>query len=191
MSFDPKDSLLREPKARKDEFAESARKILWKDRYDRKAGVSVDTAGAIARAMEQAYRLGLAHAKLSAPASLAVSERQDADAPVSWTHISPRARNVLESVLRFKWNVVQIDGKDEYSEPRWGCYWDWGDRRPPEKRVELAQSYSRITIAPLVKLGLMREELQAKRIGLVVTAKGIASWQQAIAQDQTLFRDAP
>ncbi len=36
-------------------FREAAREIVHKDRYDRRAGLSVDTAGTIARALERAY----------------------------------------------------------------------------------------------------------------------------------------
>ena len=37
-------------------YREAAREIVAKDRYDRKNGFTVDTAGAIARALERAYR---------------------------------------------------------------------------------------------------------------------------------------
>ena len=43
---------------RKANFREEARGIVAKDRYDRKYGHAVDTAGAIARALERAYKQG-------------------------------------------------------------------------------------------------------------------------------------
>ena len=42
---------------RKARFREEARDIVAKDRYDRKYGRAVDTVGAIARALERAYKL--------------------------------------------------------------------------------------------------------------------------------------
>ena len=44
---------------RKALFREIAREIVAKDRYNRKYGLSVDTAGAIANALERAYREGI------------------------------------------------------------------------------------------------------------------------------------
>ena len=43
---------------RKIRFRETARTILRTDRVKRQLGEAVDTAGAMARAMDQAYRLG-------------------------------------------------------------------------------------------------------------------------------------
>ena len=48
-------------------FREAARAIVFKDRYDRRAGMSVDTAGAIARALERAYAQGFADAQAPSP----------------------------------------------------------------------------------------------------------------------------
>lgn len=48
---------------RKANFREEARGIVAKDRYDRKYGHAVDTAGAIARALERAYKQGFADAQ--------------------------------------------------------------------------------------------------------------------------------
>ncbi|WP_292069742.1 hypothetical protein [Mesorhizobium sp.] len=45
---------------RKAKFREIARSIVAKDRYNRKYGLAVDTAGAIAGALERAYRQGVA-----------------------------------------------------------------------------------------------------------------------------------
>ena len=48
-------------------FRETARDIVHKDRYDRRAGMSVDTAGAIARALERAYVQGFVDAHNNHP----------------------------------------------------------------------------------------------------------------------------
>jgi hypothetical protein len=189
VSIDPTNPDLLDAKTRKAEFRETAREILWKDRYDRKSRVSVDTGGAIARALEQAYKLGLAHAQDTSPRPQA--KKVDPDAPVPWKRLSSRARSVLESILHFNWSVVLVRAQDDWSPDRWGCYWDWGDRKPPEQRIELAQTYSRATLAPLIGLGLMREETVGDRATLVPTAKGIASWRAAIKENQTAFPDPP
>ena len=47
---------LRPDPRRKARFREIARGIVAKDRYNRKYGIAVDTAGAIAQALERAYR---------------------------------------------------------------------------------------------------------------------------------------
>ena len=57
----PADSCGRSPS--KSQFPEEARGIVAKDRYDRKYGHAVDTAGAIARALERAYKQGFADAQ--------------------------------------------------------------------------------------------------------------------------------
>jgi hypothetical protein len=48
---------------RKIRFREAARDIVAKDRYDRRDGRAVDTAGAVARALERAYGEGFADAQ--------------------------------------------------------------------------------------------------------------------------------
>ena len=50
---------LRPDPRRKARFREIARDIVAKDRYNRKYGIAVDTAGAIAQALERAYRDGV------------------------------------------------------------------------------------------------------------------------------------
>src|SRR3546814_20205263 len=50
---------LRPDPRRKARFREIARGIVAKDRYNRKYGIAVDTAGAIAQALERAYRDGV------------------------------------------------------------------------------------------------------------------------------------
>ena len=52
-----------------------ARDVVFKDRHDRKYGCAVDTGGAIARALERAYKQGFADAQgdpLPAPATIPV-----------------------------------------------------------------------------------------------------------------------
>jgi hypothetical protein len=66
---------------RKARFREAARAIVAKDRHDRKYGLPVDTAGAMARAMERAYREGFADAQgeppMPAPSDVPAGETID------------------------------------------------------------------------------------------------------------------
>ena len=62
---------------RKARFREEARGIVFKDRDDRKYGRAVDTAGAIARALERAYRQGFADAQDDPAPKTSVQPRHD------------------------------------------------------------------------------------------------------------------
>jgi hypothetical protein len=87
---------------RKIRFRETARNILRTDRVKRQFGQAVDTGGALARAMEQAYRLGFEDA-LADPSDRKEqpvgpdAEGQPGDA-MSWTSIPPRTRNTFWSI---------------------------------------------------------------------------------------------
>ena len=86
----------RQPNAdplRKIRFREAARAIVAKDRYDRKYGRAVDTAGAIARAMEQAYRQGFETAQLERP--VPSSKPPDAEDALDWVLIPPTPRSAF------------------------------------------------------------------------------------------------
>ena len=72
---------------RKANFREEARGIVAKDRYDRKYGRAVDTAGAIARALERAYKQGFADAQDDHVRP--TPEVSDAG-PLEWLLIPPR-----------------------------------------------------------------------------------------------------
>lgn len=65
---------------RKAKFREIARGIVAKDRYNRKYGLAVDTAGAIAGALERAYRQGLAGSRLDRQPQSRTSET----GPLDW-----------------------------------------------------------------------------------------------------------
>ena len=75
---------------RKPRFRESARASVARDRHDRKYGLPVDTAGAVARAMERAYRAGFADAQ-GEPAMPAASDVA-AGQTIDWALIPPRPR---------------------------------------------------------------------------------------------------
>jgi hypothetical protein len=80
-------------------FREVARDIVHKDRYDRRAGMSVDTAGSIARALERAYAQGFVDAQKTSWPTSEISEadgnspgRSSAE-PVEWILIPPPQRS--------------------------------------------------------------------------------------------------
>lgn len=78
---------------RKAEFKEIAREILRKDREHRKAGMAVDTGGSIARALERAYKAGIADAGQSPDA-------RDEGRTLSWIEIPSRSRDVVVDMMR-------------------------------------------------------------------------------------------
>jgi hypothetical protein len=83
---------------RKARFREAARDIVAKDRYDRKYGRAVDTGGAIARALERAYRQGFEEARSEQPAKREVALDDDA---VEWALIPPRPRSAFWTICLF------------------------------------------------------------------------------------------
>lgn len=184
MAFDPNNPSLRDVQSRKGEFRETARNILWKDRDNRKFGQSVDTGGAIARALEAAYKLGLAHgAQADTTAS---QDKAGEDAPpesLAWNTIPPRPRAIFERIYSFKWIVLLVPNAVPWQKQsdRWACYWDWGDRKPEGQRYELADTFSRSTLAPIVRLGLMVELDIGGRTVLELTPLAAATWARALA----------
>ena len=75
----------------------ASRDIVAKDRYDRKYGLAVDTAGAVARAMERAYRRGFEDAQSERPA--AISQMGGGEGALDWVTIPPRPRNAFVDEL--------------------------------------------------------------------------------------------
>lgn len=84
-------------------FREAARAIVFKDRGDRRAGLNVDTAGAIAQALERAYAQGFADAQAPTPPPEAAPGADAAGAigPVEWFLIPPRPRNAFWTICLF------------------------------------------------------------------------------------------
>ncbi len=94
---------------RKRRFRETARNILRMDRVKRQFREAVDTAGAMVRAMEQAYRLGFEEAlkdpAASKPSPVAEERATEIDGEsgdaMTWAKIPPRRRNTfLEHLSR-------------------------------------------------------------------------------------------
>ena len=66
-----------------------ARGIVSHTRRNRKNGFSVDTSGAIARAIERAYKQGFADAQDTNPPAPLKPQPDDPDAPKEWFLIPP------------------------------------------------------------------------------------------------------
>lgn len=187
MAFESGNPSLRETEFRKGEFREAARDIVWKDRNNKKLGRSVDTGGAIARALESAYKLGLAHGQGAMSSTLIGPEKESVQPhgnAIAWNTIPPRPRAIFERILYCRWIVIlMLPNPSPWlkQSDKWACYWDWGDRRSEDKRYELAHTFSRSTLMPLVRLGLMEERLIAGRTILEKTALADATWEAAIA----------
>lgn len=169
MSMDMNDPDLREAAPRKAEFREVAREIVSKDREWRKVGRSVDTGGAITRAMEMAYKLGLSHGSNQVEPATAPHAAGEG---IAWTLIPSRSRSVFERIVAF--NLVVMRPKEESPWPPlddvWRCYQELGTG------YELANTFAKSTFAPLVRLGLMQErELESATV-LDVTPLGAATY---------------
>lgn len=82
---------------RKARFREIARGIVAKDRYNRKYGLAVDTAGAIARALERAWRDGVG----ADPTNPRSAVEQPGTGPMEWVLIPPRPRTAFWSICLF------------------------------------------------------------------------------------------
>jgi hypothetical protein len=90
---------------RQRQFRETARDILHMAKVKRQFGEAVDTAGAVARAMEQAYRLGFEDALKQATGSPSGAVEANGSVPIddqddamAWTRIPPRTRSTFWSI---------------------------------------------------------------------------------------------
>ena len=148
----------------------------------RQFGEAVDTAGAVASAMERAYQLGFEESSKGSTASTpevavangtAAHERDDA---MSWTAIPARTRNTFWSICLA---ALGREGRTEtpsYLESlptrRGTLAWQLvvPDRRTYEKTVGDG------TIVTLVRLGLMKKATDHSRVTL--TDYGISTWNR-------------
>jgi hypothetical protein len=164
---------------RKRQFRETARDILHMAKVKRQFGEPVDTAGAVARAMEQAYRLGFEDA-LKVPAASVVDPvvapvgAANIDA-MNWTLIPPRTRSTFWSICLA---ALGREGRTEtpsYLEPvptrRGTLAWQLvvPDRRTYDKSVGNG------TIVTLVRLGLLQ---LADETRVILSEYGIRTWNR-------------
>lgn len=164
---------------RKVRFREEAREIVFKDRDHRRYGRSVDTAGAIARALERAWREGFEAAQadpvappLTTP-STPISDRE----PMPWRHIPPRPRTAFWMICL--WFVGKNDRHVDRGSilvpaatPRGTA--GWRLIRDPQRPDH--DTMGDRTIQPLIRLGLLE---QAGHVDgrLTLTERGRSTWQ--------------
>jgi hypothetical protein len=158
---------------RKARFREAAREIVAKDRRDRKYGFPVDTAGAVARAMERADRQGFADAQ-GEPPMPAASDVQPGEA-IDWALISPRPRTAFWTICLF------ILGKGERTDGAGHLVLATTERGTAGWRLILPggnfekKPLGEKTIVPLVRLGLLALADEGPE-RLLVSARGRATW---------------
>ena len=167
-------------------FREAARAIVFKDRDDRRAGLSVDTAGATARALERAYAQGFADAQASASPVVEPSKAiaaGDAAGPVEWVLIPLRPRDAFWTLC------LSALGRDTAAMPDGAALGGAGhlrltalpSGRPGWQLVTRTgredKPFGYNTLLPLVCLGLL-DPVQEPDRRLVVSARGLATWRR-------------
>jgi hypothetical protein len=146
----------------------------------RQRGEAVDTAGAVARAMEQAYRLGFDDALKGPQGSGADGATAQGSAPTSdamaWTLIPPRTRSTFWSICLAALGREGRNATSSYLEPvptrRGTRAWELvvPDRQTFEKSVGNG------TIVTLLRLGLLEEANEDARV--ILSDYGIRTWNR-------------
>ncbi len=161
---------------RKIRFREAARDIVAKDRYDRKYGMAVDTAGAIARALEKAYLQGFVDAQLPQQEAAPVGAASDPTGPLDWMMIPPRPRSAFWTICLFMLGKGAQEEREGYLEP------NWTERGTPGWQLVVRASppreklFGEKTIVPLVRLGLLQlAKTPPER--LLLSERGITTWR--------------
>lgn len=166
---------------RRAEFKEIARDIIWNDREKRKYGHSVDTAGAIARALEKAYQRGRKEERDGEP----LYPDQIPGSPIEWKLIPSLPRRAFWSVCLF------ILGRTEQEKPfvgglelirnerdgrlRWVIIRSWSE---PD-HYDISFSWGPRTIQTLIKLGLLIPTEDRK---VEISELGKRTWGQALSE---------
>lgn len=158
---------------RKVRFREAAREIVAKDRYDRKHGMPVDTAGAIARALERAYRQGFLDAQGGSPGP--TENEGHPGKEIEWALIPPRPRAAFWTICLFTIGKGErrageghlLPAITERGTPGWKLTLSAGDFRD--------KPYGEKTLAPLLRLGLLELANQPSE-HLIVSERGTATW---------------
>ena len=155
---------------RKARFREIARGIVSKDRSDRKYGLTVDTAGAIAQALERAYRDGVR----DGPAALIPVPGQPDTGPVEWALIPPRPREGFWSICLAILGGCGSQSRDGHLAPA------LTERGTPGWAIVAEdRSSGRVigerSIRPLVRLNLL-DYASDKSQYLLLTERGGETW---------------
>lgn len=155
---------------RKARFREIARAIVAKDHSDRKYGLTVDTGGAIAQALERAYRNGVR----DGPAASTPLPEQSDTGPVEWALIPPRPREAFWSIYLSVLGGDDSQSRDghlapaiiERGTPGWAIV---TEGRSPDKVI---RDHS---IQPLVRLNLL-DHAPDRPERLLLTERGRQTW---------------
>lgn len=158
---------------RKARFREAAREIVAKDRHDRKYGFPVDTAGAVARAMERAYREGFADAQGEPHMPLAGDVQTVGT--LDWALIPPRPRTAFWTICRFILGKGERTGGDGHLVPASTERGTAGWRLILPRGNFEKKPFGERTIVPLIRLGLLELADQGPE-RLLVSARGRATW---------------
>ena len=157
---------------RKARFREIARGIVAKDRYNRKYGIAVDTAGAIAQALERAWRDGV-H---DGPAVPKPAVEQHDTGLMEWALIPPRPRNAFWSICLFTLARGDEPARSGYLAPaiteRGTAGWNLV---VPGRLMD--KTFGDKTIMPLLRLGLLEPAVD-DRTRLIVSRRGQETWEE-------------
>lgn len=158
-------------------FREIARAIVRTDRERRKFGLTVDTGGVVARALEKAFQagVGMKHAQL---------HRGSTDTrPTEWLEIPPRPRVALWSICL--WSL----GTETPSRPEVVAHFVLRNHRwvlqVDGQEISETSTYGDRTVKPLLRLGLLTAtgpNLDSLR--LTNLARRI--WREAVAANPML-----
>ena len=147
--------------------------------------MSVDTAGAIARALERAYVQGFIDAQQPTPATSESAPVASADSsersgePIEWILIPPRPRDAFWTICLFalgrempvtenaSGHLVAVQTPS--GRPGWQLV----------TRDGLEKPFGHATILPLLRLGLLDPQYEPDR-RLVISALGRATWQRFV-----------
>ena len=165
---------------RKRQFRETARHILHMAKVKRQMGEAVDTAGAVARAMEQAYRLGFDDVLKGPEGSgaddaTALASAANSDA-MTWTLIPARTRSTFWSICLA---ALGRDGRSATS-----SYLELVPTRRGTLAWELVvpdgqiyeKSVGNGTIVTLLRLRLLKEADEESRV--ILSDYGIRTWNR-------------
>jgi hypothetical protein len=165
---------------RKRQFRETAREILHMAKVKRQFREPVDAAGAVASAMERAYRLGFEDALKGSAGSKVDNARTltgvALDDGMTWTMIPPRTRATFWSICLAALGRNGRTATPSYLEqvPTRAGKWVWQlvvpERQPYEKRVGDG------TVTTLFRLGLLEYGEHETRV--ILSDYGIKTWNR-------------
>lgn len=153
-------------------FREAARQIVAKDRYNRKHGMPVDTAGAIAR-YGRAYRQGFLDAQAGSPGPF--DNEGHPGKETEWALIPPRPRAAFWTICLFTIGKGERRAGEGHLSPAITGRGTPGWKLTLPARDFRDKPFREKTLAPLVRLGLL-ELANEPSERLIVSERGTATW---------------